>query len=100
MKADMISQMEGYAFCNRCGILGWRYFEPVSLRQRFIVVFWGLDSAGLQTAFPAINWLNSYSLYLDDMETWFNANVASDWMEGRQKMMTLLGRAELEIVKW
>ena len=49
----------------------------------------------------AINWLNSYSLYLDDMETWFNANVASDWMEGRQKMMTLLQEeAELEeIVK-
>ena len=54
-------------------------------------VFWGLDSAlAYKRHFPAINWLNSYSLYLDDMETWFNANVASDWMEGRQKMMTLL----------
>ena len=51
--------------------------------------------------FPAINWLNSYSLYLDDMEKWFNGNVAEDWMEGRQKMMTLLQEeAELEeIVK-
>ena len=51
--------------------------------------------------FPAINWLKSYSLYLDDMEKWFNGQVAEDWMEGRQKMMTLLQEeAELEeIVK-
>ena len=66
--------------------------EPVSQATlRIVKVFWGLDSAlAYKRHFPAINWLNSYSLYLDDMETWFNANVASDWMEGRQKMMTLL----------
>ena len=77
--------------------------EPVSQATlRIVKVFWGLDSAlAYKRHFPAINWLNSYSLYLDDMETWFNANVASDWMEGRQKMMTLLQEeAELEeIVK-
>ena len=45
--------------------------------------------------------MKSYSLYLDDMEKWFNGQVAEDWMEGRQKMMTLLQEeAELEeIVK-
>ena len=77
--------------------------EPVSQATlRIVKVFWGLDSAlAYKRHFPAINWLNSYSLYLDDMEKWFNGNVAEDWMEGRQKMTTLLQEeAELEeIVK-
>ena len=77
--------------------------EPVSQATlRIVKVVWGLDSAlAYKRHFPAINWLNSYSLYLDDMEKWFNGNVAEDWMEGRQKMMTLLQEeAELEeIVK-
>ena len=77
--------------------------EPVSQATlRIVKVFWGLDSAlAYKRHFPAINWLNSYSLYLDDMEKWFNGHVAEDWMEGRQKMMTLLQEeAELEeIVK-
>ncbi len=77
--------------------------EPVSQATlRIVKVFWGLDSSlAYKRHFPAINWLNSYSLYLDDMEAWFNGNVAEDWMEGRQKMMTLLQEeAELEeIVK-
>ena len=77
--------------------------EPVSQATlRIVKVFWGLDSAlAYKRHFPAINWLNSYSLYLDDMEKWFNGQVAEDWMEGRQKMMTLLQEeAELEeIVK-
>ena len=77
--------------------------EPVSQATlRIVKVFWGLDSAlAYKRHFPAINWLNSYSLYLDDMEKWFNEQVASDWMANRQKMMTLLQEeAELEeIVK-
>ncbi|HIY64070.1 MAG TPA: V-type ATP synthase subunit A [Candidatus Mediterraneibacter stercoripullorum] len=77
--------------------------EPVSQATlRIVKVFWGLDSElAYKRHFPAINWLNSYSLYLDDMEKWFNAEVAPDWMEGRQKMMSLLQEeAELEeIVK-
>ena len=77
--------------------------EPVSQATlRIVKVFWGLDSAlAYKRHFPAINWLNSYSLYLDDMEKWFNETVAADWMENRQKMMTLLQEeAELEeIVK-
>ena len=77
--------------------------EPVSQATlRIVKVFWGLDSElAYKRHFPAINWLNSYSLYLDDMEKWFNAKVAPDWMEGRQKMMSLLQEeAELEeIVK-
>ena len=77
--------------------------EPVSQATlRIVKVFWGLDSAlAYKRHFPAINWLNSYSLYLDDMEKWFNSQVAEDWMSNRQKMMSLLQEeAELEeIVK-
>lgn len=77
--------------------------EPVSQATlRIVKVFWGLDaSLAYKRHFPAINWLKSYSLYLDDMEKWFDGQVAEDWMEGRQKMMTLLQEeAELEeIVK-
>lgn len=77
--------------------------EPVSQATlRIVKVFWGLDSnLAYKRHFPAINWLTSYSLYLQDMEKWFNAEVAGDWMENRQKMMGLLQEeAELdEIVK-
>ena len=77
--------------------------EPVTQATlRIVKVFWGLDSAlAYKRHFPAINWLTSYSLYLDNMEKWFNETVAADWMESRQKMMALLQEeAELEeIVK-
>ena len=73
--------------------------EPVSQATlRIVKVFWGLDSAlAYKRHFPAINWLTSYSLYLDSMEGWFNKEVAADWMKNRQSMMTLLQEeAELE----
>lgn len=77
--------------------------EPVSQATlRIVKVFWGLDSAlAYKRHFPAINWLNSYSLYLDSMAGWFNNNVASDWMDCRHRLMSLLQEeAELEeIVK-
>lgn len=66
--------------------------EPVSQATlRIVKVFWGLDAnLAYQRHFPAINWLNSYSNYLDDMEPWFNENVKSDWMQVRQNLMSLL----------
>ena len=77
--------------------------EPVSQATlRIVKVFWGLDSAlAYKRHFPAINWLTSYSLYVDNMANWFNEEVAVDWMEDRQKMMTILQEeAELnEIVQ-
>ncbi len=77
--------------------------EPVSQATlRIVKVFWGLDAnLAYKRHFPAINWLTSYSLYLDDMGPWFNSHVAPDWMELRQEMMSLLqDEAELdEIVK-
>lgn len=77
--------------------------EPVSQATlRIVKVFWGLDAnLAYKRHFPAINWLTSYSLYLQDMEKWFNGEIAQDWMEKRQEMMKLLTEeAELEeIVK-
>ena len=66
--------------------------EPVSQATlRIVKVFWGLDSAlAYKRHFPAINWLTSYSLYLDNIAGWFTKNVAEDWMSGRQEMMSLL----------
>ncbi|HCT91374.1 MAG TPA: V-type ATP synthase subunit A, partial [Lachnospiraceae bacterium] len=73
--------------------------EPVSQATlRIVKVFWGLDSAlAYKRHFPAINWLTSYSLYLDNLSGWFMENVSEDWMKGRQEMMSLLqDEAELE----
>ena len=66
--------------------------EPVSQATlRIVKVFWGLDAElAYQRHFPAINWLTSYSLYLDDMEPWFNGHVNEAWMSTRQSLMTLL----------
>ena len=77
--------------------------EPVSQATlRIVKVFWSLDSQlAYQRHFPAINWLTSYSLYVDTMSNWFNSNVEPDWMELRTRIMRLLqDESELdEIVK-
>ena len=77
--------------------------EPVSQATlRIVKVFWGLDAAlAYQRHFPAINWLTSYSLYLDSIGPWFNENVNNEWIPIRQEMMSLLQEeAELnEIVQ-
>ncbi|MBR0467085.1 MAG: V-type ATP synthase subunit A [Clostridia bacterium] len=77
--------------------------EPVSQATlRIVKVFWGLDAnLAYKRHFPAINWLTSYSLYLDLLGDWFKENVDKDWMNLRGRMMSLLqDEAELEeIVK-
>ena len=77
--------------------------EPVSQATlRIVKVFWSLDSQlAYQCHFPAINWLTSYSLYIDTTSKWFNTNVNEDWSSMRQRLMLLLQEeAELdEIVK-
>ena len=73
--------------------------EPVSQATlRIVKVFWGLDSSlAYKRHFPAVNWLTSYSLYLDTMEPWFADHVAEDWVELRAKLMSLLqDEAELD----
>ncbi len=77
--------------------------EPVAQATlRIVKVFWGLDSSlAYRRHFPAINWLNSYSLYVDTLSDWFNCNVDSEFMLLRTRIMRLLQEeAELEeIVK-
>ena len=77
--------------------------EPVSQATlRIVKVFWGLDAElAYQRHFPAINWLTSYSLYLDDLGAWFDEAAGGNWMETRQALMSLLqDEANLnEIVK-
>ena len=66
--------------------------EPVTQATlRIVKVFWSLDAdLAYKRHFPAINWLTSYSLYVDTMEKWFNAEVESDWTELRARLMRLL----------
>ena len=66
--------------------------EPVAQATlRIVKVFWSLDAQlAYKRHFPAINWLTSYSLYLDSMENWFNEAVESDWMALRGRLMLLL----------
>ena len=77
--------------------------EPVSqATMRIVKVFWGLDSSlAYARHFPAINWLTSYSLYLDSLKPWFDENFGVEFMAHRDKAMSILQEeAELqEIVR-
>ena len=77
--------------------------EPVSqATMRIVKVFWGLDSSlAYARHFPAINWLTSYSLYVDTLRPWYDANMGKEFMADRERAMTILGEeANLqEIVK-
>ena len=66
--------------------------EPVSQATlRIVKVFWGLDSnLAYKRHFPAINWLTSYSLYVDGMGEWFDEAAGGPWMECRARMVRLL----------
>ena len=66
--------------------------EPVSQATlRIVKVFWGLSSSlAYRRHFPAIDWLTSYSLYVDRIGPWFNENVNKNWLDHRLQMMTIL----------
>lgn len=72
--------------------------DPVAQSTlRIVQVFWSLDSAlAYKRHFPAINWLTSYSLYADKMDSWMNKNVTAKWSNLRQDAMRLL-QAESEL---
>ena len=73
---------------------GGDFSEPVTQNTlRIVKVFWALDAKLAQRRhFPAINWLNSYSLYSSSLDPWFVKNVASDWPAVRGRAMDLLQR--------
>jgi len=82
---------------------GGDFSEPVTQSTlRVVKTFWALDAKLAQRRhFPSVNWLTSYSLYLEQLAPWFAENVANDWRETVNEMMTILQEEEklLEIVQ-
>jgi len=82
---------------------GGDFSEPVVQNTlRVVKVFWALDAdLARRRHFPAINWLRSYSLYIDSIQNWWEQNVDPEWRKMRDKAMALLQKeAELqEIVR-
>ena len=66
--------------------------EPVAqATMRIVKVFWSLDaSLAYRRHFPAINWLNSYSLYLDAVTPWYDEHMGADFIRNRNRAMHLL----------
>jgi V/A-type H+-transporting ATPase subunit A len=75
---------------------GGDFSEPVTVNTlRIVKVFWALDKdLASRRHFPAINWLQSYSLYQDNLREWFEAKVSPEWASIRETAMTLLQREE------
>ena len=73
---------------------GGDFSEPVSQNTlRVTRVFWGLDaSLANRRHFPSINWLTSYSLYVDDLSDWYASNVSKDWVDLRKEALEILQR--------
>ena len=66
--------------------------EPVSqATMRIVKVFWGLDSAlAYARHFPAINWLTSYSLYIDNLRAWYTEQFGESYIKNREKALRIL----------
>lgn len=66
--------------------------EPVSQATlRIVKVFWGLSaSLAYKRHFPAIDWLQSYSLYADRLKEWYDFNVGEKWAKDRAEIMRIL----------
>ena len=78
---------------------GGDFSEPVSQNTlRVTRVFWGLDaSLASRRHFPSINWLTSYSLYIDDLADWYKDNVSKEWISNRTAALDILQKeAELQ----
>ncbi|WNY27623.1 ATP synthase subunit A [Methanolapillus ohkumae] len=97
------------SLCNKTGSItvigavspaGGDFSEPVTQNTlRIVKVFWALDSKLSQKRhFPAINWLNSYTLYMDTLAPWYTENVAPEWNDLRNKAMEIL-QVESELLE-
>lgn len=82
---------------------GGDFSEPVTQNtKRFVGAFLGLDKKlAYARHYPAINWLSSYSGYIDSLTTWYDKNVSKDMMELRGEMLRILQEEGklMEIVK-
>src|SRR5438093_1910460 len=72
------------------------FSEPVTQNTlRIVKVFWALDTElAHRRHFPAINWLTSYSLYLDNLDNWYVKEAGDEWIGLRKEAMALLQRDE------
>ncbi|MBP1927518.1 V/A-type H+-transporting ATPase subunit A [Methanolinea mesophila] len=77
---------------------GGDFSEPITQNTlRIAGTFWALDTnLAYRRHFPSVNWIKSYSLYLDSIEPWYRENVASDWKALRDRTMYLLQK-EVEL---
>ncbi|MGO9645367.1 MAG: V-type ATP synthase subunit A [Candidatus Bathyarchaeia archaeon] len=75
---------------------GGDFSEPVTQNTlRIVKVFWALSKALAERRhFPAIDWLTSYSLYLESLETWYRTEIGPEWSTLRKEGMALLQRDE------
>ena len=82
---------------------GGDFSEPVTQNtKRFVRCFWGLDkSLAYARHFPAIQWLTSYSEYLNDLAPWYQTNVDKRFVDHRNQIMAILNQESslMEIVK-
>jgi len=82
---------------------GGDFTEPVTTHTiRFIKTFWALDARlAYSRHYPSINWMNSYSGYLSDVEKWWKSNVSEDWLSLRNEAYEILQREDTlkEIVR-
>ena len=82
---------------------GGDFSEPVTQNtKRYVRCFWALDSSLAHARhYPAINWIDSYSQYLDDLAHWYTKNVDENFIKNHNEMMVLLKEEDelLEIVK-
>lgn len=94
-KSILISPEERQGSLSLIGAVsppGGDFSEPVSQNTlRVTRVFWALDAnLANRRHFPAINWLTSYSLYVDDLADWYKSKVSKDWIDLRKEALELL----------
>ncbi len=79
------------------------FSEPVTQNtKRFVRCFWGLDkSLAYARHYPAINWLTSYSEYVDDLKDWYKENVGEEFLDARGRIIKILREESslMDIVK-
>ncbi len=103
-RADVLSGGEGsVTLIGAVSPQGSDFSEPVTQNtKRFTRVFWALDKAlAYARHYPAINWINSYSEYFNDLDPWFRENLGDDFIEYRNSISALLQEESslMEIVK-